>query len=163
MSGQKGIDAFLSCFPERSYRVATARLDELGVVLARLVDFDWFLLRAPQSTDHDGPVGVGTRFASVYERYEARLGRTVRALVDRVDDEQVQARTVWQADDIDGVTSIAGAADVPAGSFVDVRLDAVVDDVDFAASFERVVSAPTEPAKRARVLPVMGSIGSYGR
>jgi len=97
------------------------------------------------------------------ERYEARLGRTVRALVDRVDDEQVQARTVWQADDIDGVTHIVGAADVPGGSFVDVRLDAVVDDVDFAASFERLVSAPTEPAKRARVLPVMGSIGSYGR
>ena len=55
---KKVIDAFLSCFPERSYRVATARLDELGVVLARLVDFDWFLLRAPQSTDHDGPVDV---------------------------------------------------------------------------------------------------------
>ena len=97
------------------------------------------------------------------ERYEARLGRTVRALVDRVEDEQVQARTVWQADDIDGVTYIVDAPEVAPGSFVDVRLDAVVDDVDFAASLERVVSAPTEPAKRARVLPVMGSIGSYGR
>jgi len=99
------------------------------------------------------------------ERYETRLGRIVPALVDRVDDEQVQARTVWQADDIDGVTYIADAAQVAPGSFVDVRLDAVVDDVDFAASFERVVSAPTEPARRTRVLPVMagGSIGSYGR
>ena len=99
------------------------------------------------------------------ERYEPRLGRIVSALVDRVDDDQVQARTVWQADDIDGVTYIADAAQVAPGSFVDVRLDAVVDDVDFAASFERVVSAPTEPARRTRVLPVMagGSIGSYGR
>ena len=99
------------------------------------------------------------------ERYEARLGRTVRALVDRVDDQQTQARTVWQADDIDGVTSIVNAPDVVPGSFVDVHLDAVVDDVDFAASFERVVSAPSEPARRARVLPVMGggSIGSFGR
>jgi ribosomal protein S12 methylthiotransferase len=97
------------------------------------------------------------------ERYEARLGRTVRALVDRVEEGQVQARTVWQADDIDGVTYIVDAPDVAPGSFVDLRLDAVVDDVDFTASLERVVSAPTEPAKRARVLPVMGSIGSYGR
>jgi len=97
------------------------------------------------------------------ERYEARLGRTVRALVDRVDDEQTQARTVWQADDIDGVTYVVDARDVTPGSFVEVRLDTVVDDVDFAASLERVVSSPTEPVKRARVLPVMGSIGSYGR
>jgi ribosomal protein S12 methylthiotransferase len=101
------------------------------------------------------------------ERYEARVGRTVRALVDRVDDELTQARTVWQADDIDGVTYIAGGAGVAPGSFVDVRLDAVVDDVDFAATFERVVSAPTEPVRRARVLPVMAgggrSIGSFGR
>jgi ribosomal protein S12 methylthiotransferase len=102
------------------------------------------------------------------ERYEARVGRTVRALVDRVDDGLTQARTVWQADDIDGLTFVvgaAGAAGVAPGSFVDVRLDAVVDDVDFAATFEHVVSAPTEPARRARVLPVMGggSIGSFGR
>jgi ribosomal protein S12 methylthiotransferase len=97
------------------------------------------------------------------ERYEARLGRTVAALVDRVDDDQVQARTVWQADDIDGVTYIVDAPGVAPGAFVEVRLDAVVDDVDFAASFDRVVSAPTEPMRRARVLPVMGSIGSYGR
>lgn len=97
------------------------------------------------------------------ERYEARVGRTARVLVDHVDDEQTQARTVWQADDIDGVTYIVDARDVTPGSFVDVHLDAVVDDVDFAASFERVVSAPAEPVRRARVLPVMGSIGSYGR
>jgi ribosomal protein S12 methylthiotransferase len=97
------------------------------------------------------------------ERYEARLGRVVPALVDRVDDEQVQARTVWQADDIDGVTYISGGGGIAPGSFVDVHLDAVVDDVDFAATFQRVVSAPVEPARRTRVLPVMGSIGSYGR
>jgi ribosomal protein S12 methylthiotransferase len=97
------------------------------------------------------------------DRYEARIGQTVRALVDRVDDEQTQARTVWQADDIDGVTYIVDGPALTPGSFVDVRLDAVIDDVDFAASFERVVSAPAEPVRRVRMLPVMGSIGSYGR
>ena len=40
------------------------------------------------------------------ERYERRLGRTVRAIVDRVDDDEVQARVLWQADDIDGVTQM---------------------------------------------------------
>jgi ribosomal protein S12 methylthiotransferase len=97
------------------------------------------------------------------DRYEVRIGQTVRALVDRVDDEQTQARTVWQADDIDGVTYIVDGPALTPGSFVDVRLDAVIDDVDFAASFERVVSAPAEPVRRVRMLPVMGSIGSYGR
>jgi len=103
-------------------------------------------------------------FGSRAEQYEeGRPGWPADAVAAVI--ERFQARTVWQADDIDGVTYIADAAQVAPGSFVDVRLDAVVDDVDFAASFERVVSAPTEPARRTRVLPVMagGSIGSYGR
>jgi ribosomal protein S12 methylthiotransferase len=98
------------------------------------------------------------------ERYEQRIGRVVRALVDRVDDEMgVQARTKWQADDIDGVTLVTNAAGVPPGSFIDVQLDAVVDDVDFAASLVSVASQPPTRAKPLRSLPVMQSIGSYGR
>ena len=97
------------------------------------------------------------------ERYEQRLGRTVRAIVDRVDDDGVQARVLWQADDIDGVTRLTGAKKVAPGSFVDVQLDEVVDDVDFGASLVSVVSAPPARVRRVRALPTLGSIGSYGR
>ncbi len=97
------------------------------------------------------------------DRYEQRVGRTVRALVDRVDDDTVQARTIWQADDVDGITFVRGAEGIAPGTFVDVRLDAVVDDVDFDASLVRVVSAPGPAPKRARVLTVLGSTGSFGR
>jgi ribosomal protein S12 methylthiotransferase len=45
------------------------------------------------------------------ERYEARLGRTVRALVDRIEDGVVQARTAFQADYNDGVTYLTDAPD----------------------------------------------------
>lgn len=99
------------------------------------------------------------------ERYEQRLGRTVRALVDRVDDGVVQARTAWQADDIDGVTYVNGvnaAANIVPGAFLDMRLEDVVEDVDFVGTFERTVSTPSAH-KRTRALPVMGTIGSFGR
>ena len=97
------------------------------------------------------------------DRYEQRLGRVVRALVDRVDDGVVQARTACQADDIDGITYVSDADGVAPGSFVDVRLEAVVDDVDFAASLVSVVSAPSPRPRETRALPVLGSIGSFGR
>jgi len=97
------------------------------------------------------------------ERYERRLGRVVRALVDRVDDAVVQARTEFQADDIDGVTYVTGAEDVLPGTFVDVQLDEVIDDVDFSASLVSVIAAPVAPPRRSRALPVMGTVGSFGR
>lgn len=97
------------------------------------------------------------------DRYEQRLGRTVRALVDRVDGDRVQARTAFQADDIDGVTYVTGNADLAPGMFIDVRLDEIVDDFDFNATFVRVVSAPAAPPKPTRALPIMSSIGSFGR
>jgi ribosomal protein S12 methylthiotransferase len=99
------------------------------------------------------------------ERYEQRVGHIVRALVDRVDGDQVQARTVFQADDIDGVTLLSGAKGIVPGIFIDVRLDEVVDDVDFAASLVGVVSTPAQPSRRARTLPVMttATVGSFGR
>ncbi|HEV8498236.1 MAG TPA: 30S ribosomal protein S12 methylthiotransferase RimO [Gemmatimonadaceae bacterium] len=97
------------------------------------------------------------------ERYERRLGHIVRAIVDRVDDESVQARVACQADDIDGVTHVSGATGVAPGTFIDVQLDEVVDDVDFGAAFVRVVSSPSAPPRQTRALPVMSSIGSFGR
>ena len=97
------------------------------------------------------------------DRYEARLGRTVRALVDRVDEGRVQARTAWQADDIDGVTIVHDAVDAIPGAFVDVRLDSVEDDVDFAATFVRTAAMPpAPPVRRGRALPTL-TIGSFGR
>ncbi len=100
------------------------------------------------------------------DRYEERLGRTVRALVDHVDDGAVQARIACQAEDIDGVTYVAGAEGVLPGTFIDVRLDEVVEDVDFRATLVRVIAAPPPPPPvphRTRALPVFDSIGSFGR
>jgi hypothetical protein len=49
---------------------------------------------------------------------------------------------------------------------IDVAIEDVVDDYNFAASLVRVVSAPRAPGRVARQLPVVGSgasVGSYGR
>jgi ribosomal protein S12 methylthiotransferase len=99
------------------------------------------------------------------QRYETRTGRTVRALVDRVNGRTIQARTAWQADDIDGVTHVrANGERVAPGAFVDVTLRDVVDDHDFEATLTRVVSAPAVATPARRMLPVMSStIGSFGR
>jgi ribosomal protein S12 methylthiotransferase len=106
------------------------------------------------------------------ERNEAKLGLHVPVLIDRTEDGELQARTKWQADDIDGVTLIRDAvADsrLAPGTFIEVRLDEVLDDVDFGASFVRVLSpAPSSTNTRpSRALPVVGgaarSIGSFGR
>jgi ribosomal protein S12 methylthiotransferase len=105
------------------------------------------------------------------ERYEQRIGRTVRAIVDRVDDDgTIEARTIWQADDVDGVTWLDADEPLAPGALVEVALSDVVDDYDFAATLVRVVAAAPTPAARrttrGRALPVMGaatSIGSFGR
>jgi ribosomal protein S12 methylthiotransferase len=101
------------------------------------------------------------------ERYERFVGRTARAMVDRTIDGEAQARAVWQADDVDGVTVLDGAESLPAGTIVDAMIEGIEDDVDFRASLLRVVDlagARAAPARRA--LPVMGAattIGSFGR
>ena len=101
------------------------------------------------------------------ERYERHVGRTVRAMVDRVADANgvADARTVWQADDIDGVTRVRTTA-VP-GSILDVRIDDVVDDFDFLATALAVVDAPRPaPVRASRSLPMFAggnTIGSFGR
>ncbi|MEX2180379.1 MAG: 30S ribosomal protein S12 methylthiotransferase RimO [Gemmatimonadaceae bacterium] len=102
------------------------------------------------------------------DRFEQRVGRTVRALVDRVhDDDTVEARTIWQAHDIDGTTlcTVANAAaPVRSGTLMDVRIDSVADDVDLRATLVRTIATPaTRPApSRARMLP-LASTGSWGR
>jgi ribosomal protein S12 methylthiotransferase len=107
------------------------------------------------------------------ERYERHVGQTQLALVDRAAtaSEPAQARARWQADDVDGVTWIAG--DVSPGDLVEVRFDDVVDDYDLRASLVRVVdpypkSRGAAARRRARALPLAAtagpsSVGSYGR
>ena len=99
------------------------------------------------------------------ERYETRVGRVTRVLVDRVDGGQVQARTPWQADDIDGVTHVHATGElVSPGTFLEVDLQDVVDDYDFAGALVRVVSTPAPRLAARRPLPVMAStMGSFGR
>ncbi|HEX3868451.1 MAG TPA: 30S ribosomal protein S12 methylthiotransferase RimO [Gemmatimonadaceae bacterium] len=100
------------------------------------------------------------------DRYDARLGSRVRAIVDRIDGDVVQARTVWQADDIDGVTYVRGGSGLGPGDLIDVTVTDVVDVVDFCATLSGVGSIATSAAPSRRSLPVFAgnaSIGSFGR
>ena len=109
------------------------------------------------------------------ERYEQLLGGVASAIIDRMaHDGTLQARTFGQADDIDGVTHVGwrmaegggqiGAPPKP-GDLVEVRLDAVVNDCDFEATLVRQVSAAPAHLKQAkpRTLPVMSTVGAFGR
>jgi ribosomal protein S12 methylthiotransferase len=100
------------------------------------------------------------------ERYEARLGTPVQALVDRVDEVtgNAIARLPWQADDIDGITYLDQA--YAAGTLLEVIPREVVDDYDFTAESIRVISAPVADIGVAirRQLPLVSTtIGSFGR
>jgi len=99
------------------------------------------------------------------ERYERFEGRSARAMLDRVADGEAQGRTVWQADDVDGIAYIDGAESLAPGTIMDVAIERVEDDVDFRATLLRVIDAP-KPAttRRARSLPMLSTtIGSFGR
>ena len=96
------------------------------------------------------------------DRYERLVGRRTRGIVDRCGD-TLEARAVWQADDIDGITRLEG--DAAPGSIVDMTITGVQDDYDFIATQDAVI-APAPVAARARSgLPVLSlsSIGSFGR
>ena len=97
------------------------------------------------------------------DRYESRVGRVNRMIVDRIDENgNAVGRLPWQADDIDGVTTLDER--VEPGEFADVAVKEVVDDYDFSATLvRRLITAPT-PAHLTtkRILP-LASIGSYGR
>ena len=96
------------------------------------------------------------------ERYEAHIGTRARVLVDRRADEsgRAQARAPWQADDVDGVTRVV--TDAAPGDFVEVEIDAVEDDYDFAATAMRIVDrhrAAPRSVRLGRVLPVATTVG----
>ncbi|HEU4880149.1 MAG TPA: 30S ribosomal protein S12 methylthiotransferase RimO [Gemmatimonadaceae bacterium] len=98
------------------------------------------------------------------ERYEARIGRSTRVLVDRIDDSGVSVgRLPWQADDIDGVTMLNER--VEPGEFADVAIEEVVDDYDFRATVVQRIGrfAAPAPERIRRALPMAATIGSYGR
>src|SRR3954462_2456110 len=99
------------------------------------------------------------------ERYERFVGRTARTMIDRVFDGEAQGRTVWQADDVDGIAYVQGAEDLAPGTIVDAVIEGIEDDVDFRATLLRVVDRPGAPIPtRSRSLPVMSTtIGSFGR
>jgi ribosomal protein S12 methylthiotransferase len=101
------------------------------------------------------------------ERFERRVGRTVRAMVDRVSDETLEARTIWQAHEIDGTTAVVGGglSVVAPGTLMDVRVDSVVDDYDLTATFVRTVGqiGHTTEHRSLRHLPIASSMSSYGR
>jgi ribosomal protein S12 methylthiotransferase len=99
------------------------------------------------------------------ERYERKVGSRTRAIVDTLNADVVQARTLWQADDIDGITMLANADGLAPGTIVDVRIDEVVDDMNFAATVLRVSNVAERQATRRRSLPLAAavSIGSFGR
>ncbi len=99
------------------------------------------------------------------ERYERFIGRTARTMIDRHVDGEAQGRTVWQADDVDGIAYVQGAESLAPGTIVDAVIEGVEDDVDFRATLLRVISAPAAPlVTRSRSLPVMSTtIGSFGR
>ena len=97
------------------------------------------------------------------ERYESRVGRVERLLVDRNDSEgRAVGRLPWQADDVDGITMLDGPA--TAGEFLDVAIGEVVDDYDFLASVVAHLPGTTRVTeRRLRPLPLAASAGSYGR
>ncbi|HET6702119.1 MAG TPA: 30S ribosomal protein S12 methylthiotransferase RimO [Gemmatimonadaceae bacterium] len=96
------------------------------------------------------------------ERYERLVGKRVRGIVDRRGD-RLEARAIWQADDIDGITWLDG--DAAPGSIVDMTITGVQDDYDFLATQHAVVGTPSAPPRGRAALPVvaLASIGSFGR
>jgi ribosomal protein S12 methylthiotransferase len=111
------------------------------------------------------------------ERYDGLVGREAEAIIDWPDGDPrearpsrhvgTRARLACQADDIDGITML-DRCDLPAGSIVEVHVDDVVDDYDFAATVRRIRSVPSAPAPPPRrgMLPVAAAAttaGSFGR
>ncbi len=99
------------------------------------------------------------------ERYERFVGQTVRTMVDRIEEGEAQCRTVWQADDVDGISYVHGAETLAPGTIIEAVIEGIEDDIDFRATLLRVVdSNERRAAPRTRSLPVIGtSIGSFGR
>jgi len=95
------------------------------------------------------------------ERYEERIGAQAQALAagGRV------ARLPWQADDIDGLTTLD--VDAPAGAVLSVVVESA-EDYDFTARVTGTVlgaPGPVAAPARSRALPMAGggSMGAFGR
>lgn len=98
------------------------------------------------------------------EKYESRIGARVQLIVDRVNDGVAVGRLPWQADDIDGITYLDGL--YAPGTLLEVAVEDVVDDYDFKASAQRIISSDMKPVVTTprRSLPMAGiTVGSYGR
>ena len=97
------------------------------------------------------------------ERYEGRIGKVGRMLVDRIDENgRSTGRLPWQADDVDGVAFLDDR--IEPGEFADVAVEEVVDDYDFMVSLvSRVARLPKSFVQFARRSLPMATIGSYGR
>jgi ribosomal protein S12 methylthiotransferase len=98
------------------------------------------------------------------ERFEQRVGRSVRAIVDRVDGDEIEARTIWQALEIDGLTQVRAPRPsvLSAGAIIDVRIDSVDEDCDLEGSLLQAVNpgpGTQHPAPRRRALPMASSFG----
>ena len=102
------------------------------------------------------------------ERFEARVGRTVRAIVDRVEDTTIEGRTIWQAHEIDGGLRAEGSGlraegrGLRPGDLLDVRIESVVDDVDLTGTIVRRISSALSPQHstlRSRSLPLASAYG----
>jgi ribosomal protein S12 methylthiotransferase len=132
-----------------------------GTHAARLVD------DVPESLKHEREERVSELQRGITaDRYEARVGQRVTALVDyaAADGEPALARLPWQADDIDGMTRLSRNA--APGSFVDVEITGVVDDYDFTADVLAVhapAAAPAMPRRALPMAPALSTAGSYGR
>ena len=96
------------------------------------------------------------------DRYESRIGKVSRLIVDRVGENgESIGRLPWQADDVDGVTLVGELLEP--GEFADVAVEEVIDDYDFRATLvNRIARGPRVTPIARRSLPML-TIGSYGR
>ena len=79
------------------------------------------------------------------QRAEERVGELVEVLVDAVHDGQAEGRTAGQAPEVDGSTTLLGAADVAVGDLVRARVVGS-EGVDLVAELVEVHSPARRPA-----------------
>jgi ribosomal protein S12 methylthiotransferase len=103
------------------------------------------------------------------DRLEHRVGTRTSAIVDSLGDDEVLARAIWQAPEVDGVLRLTDVRErLLPGSIVDVEIRTVDNDLDLSARLDRVISNPSADSdaraagRSPRSLP-LASIGSYGR
>ncbi|MGI9039217.1 MAG: 30S ribosomal protein S12 methylthiotransferase RimO [Gemmatimonadota bacterium] len=105
-------------------------------------------------------------------RMEREIGRRHEVIVDRVEDGRLVGRTRGQADDVDGVTMLDGAAgDWRPGTIVDARVTAASDydlEAEILAERRAAPEFPTAadvvaPGRRPLPLATLGLDSGWGR